>query len=242
MGSLFVLMFLATVTHQSTGLNSTLYSNLSTMEREVQKKIVEHHNSIRRSVIPMASNMLKVEWSNEASSNAQKWANLCNVRNSGISSRSIDGTSYGENMFGSSIPVSWDDVILAWELEKNNFIYGAGAINENLTFLAYTQMIWYSTYKIGCGFAQCPNNVYQFLYTCQYCPEGNDINSITTPYKKGDRCADCLHSCENGLCTNPCHYVDEYSNCQMMKDELACDFTYVKHHCKASCKCTSEIH
>ncbi|XP_068926791.1 cysteine-rich venom protein ophanin-like, partial [Petaurus breviceps papuanus] len=193
-------MFLATVIHQYTGLNFTLYSNLSTMKREVQKKILEHHNNIRRSVIPTASNMLKMEWSSEVASNAQRWADECKTENSRFSSRSVNDTICGENLFRSSFPASWDDVILDWTLQKKNFIYGVGAINESHNFLAYTQMIWYRTYEIGCGFSQCPKDVYAFFYVCHYCPAGNEVTSLATPYKKGDRCADCPQSCQNGLC------------------------------------------
>ncbi|XP_036624234.1 cysteine-rich venom protein-like [Trichosurus vulpecula] len=241
MGPLFIIMFLATVIHQSTGVNFTLYSNLSTVKIEVQNKILEHHNNIRRSVIPAASNMLKMEWSSEVASNAQMWANECKMKNSGFSVRAINDTECGENIFGSSFPASWDDVILGWKLQKRNFIYGLGGINENHNFLTYIQMVWYRTYKIGCGFSQCPNNKYKYIYVCQYYPGRNEGTSLMTPYKKGDRCADCPHSCENGLCTNPCQYEDKYTNCQNLKDQLTCDFTHIKLHCEASCKCTSEI-
>ncbi|XP_043856238.1 cysteine-rich venom protein-like [Dromiciops gliroides] len=240
MGPLSLLLLLATVIHQSTGLNFTLYSNLSPT-KEMQKKILEHHNNIRRSVIPPASNMLKMEWNNEAAANAQRWANKCTTEASGINNRSIDDMVCGENIFAASFPASWDDAILVWELQKKNFTYGVGAINENHHYLSYTQMIWYKTYKIGCGVSYCPQNAYKYIYVCQYCPAGNEVISLATPYKKGDRCGDCLHSCQNGLCTNPCQYEDKYSNCQDLKDHLTCDFTEVKLHCKATCRCTSEI-
>uniref|UniRef100_A0A8C5T8U6 SCP domain-containing protein n=1 Tax=Malurus cyaneus samueli TaxID=2593467 RepID=A0A8C5T8U6_9PASS len=44
-----------------------------------QKEILEQHNEIRRSVIPTARNMLKMEWSNKAAKNAQKWADQCEI-------------------------------------------------------------------------------------------------------------------------------------------------------------------
>ncbi|KAM9006910.1 cysteine-rich venom protein-like [Sarcophilus harrisii] len=241
MGSLYVLMCLAAMIHQSAGLNFTLDCNLSTMKEEVQKEILDCHNNIRRSVIPTASNMLKMEWSHEAASDAQRWANKCTLKVSEFSNRTTGDTVCSENVFASSLSVCWKDVILAWKLQKKNFIYGVGAINQKSHYLAYIQMIFYRTYKIGCGVSYCPNNIYKYFYVCQYCPARNEVTSLATPYKKGERCADCPYSCYNGLCTNPCQYEDKYSNCQQLKDKLTCDFIPVKLHCKATCMCTSEI-
>ncbi|XP_007484131.1 cysteine-rich venom protein-like [Monodelphis domestica] len=235
------LMFLATVIHQSIGLNPRLYGNLSTMKEEIQKKILEHHNNIRRSVIPTASNMLKMEWSHEAATNAQSRANNCTLKVNRFPNRTIGDTVCGENILRSTFPTSWTDAILVWKLQKKNFIYGVGAVNVTGHYLAYTQMIWYRSYKIGCGVAYCPKNEFKYFYVCHYCPAGNKVTSLATPYKKGAKCADCPHACQNGLCTNPCPYEDKYSNCKEMKDMFTCDFTEIKLHCKATCRCTNEI-
>ncbi|XP_074093271.1 cysteine-rich venom protein TEL1-like isoform X2 [Macrotis lagotis] len=200
MGSFSLLMFLAAVIHQSTGLNFTLHRNSPPIKEEEQKKILENHNNIRRSVIPMASNMLKMEWSHEAASNAQKRADKCMIKVSEFSNRSIGGARCGENIFLSSFPVSWEDVILAWKLQKKNFIYGVGATEGDNHYLAYTQMIWYKSYQIGCAVSYCPNNVNKYVHVCQYCPAGNVLRALPTPYKKGVRCADCPYSCQDGLC------------------------------------------
>ncbi|OCT79080.1 hypothetical protein XELAEV_18030176mg [Xenopus laevis] len=54
---------------------------------------------------------------------------------------------------------------------------------------------------------------YQYLYVCQYCTAGNNVNTITTPYKSGPTCGDCPGACDNGLCTNYCPYQDLYTGC-----------------------------
>ncbi|XP_044531275.1 cysteine-rich venom protein-like [Gracilinanus agilis] len=200
MGLLSVLIFLATVIHQSTGL----------------------------------------EWSHEAATNAQSLANNCILQVSSLPNRIIGDTVYGENILMSTFPTSWDDVILTWKLQKKNFIYGVGTVSKN-DYLAYTQMIWYRSNKIGCGVAYCSKNKYKYVYVCLYCPAGNEVTSLATPYKKGARCADCPHACQDGLCTNPRPHEDKYSNCKKMKDTFTCDFTNIKLYCKATCRCTSEI-
>nr|XP_041570906.1 serotriflin isoform X1 [Taeniopygia guttata] len=107
----------------------------------------------------------------------------------------------GENLFMSSAPFSWSDVLQAWYNEEKNFEYGTGAKKKGAMFGHYTQMVWHNSYKIGCGFAFCSNTKYSYFYVCQYCPAGNLISSMKTPYKEGKPCGDCPSACEDGLCT-----------------------------------------
>uniref|UniRef100_A0A663MMR1 Cysteine rich secretory protein 2 n=1 Tax=Athene cunicularia TaxID=194338 RepID=A0A663MMR1_ATHCN len=112
----------------------------------------------------------------------------------------------GENLFMSSAPYSWSDVIQAWHSEEKNFEYGTGAKTQDAVIGHYTQMVWYNSYQTGCAVAFCPNSTFKYFYVCQYCPAGNLRSSINTPYKAGKPCGDCPDACENGLC-------NVYSNC-----------------------------
>ncbi|NXK09531.1 CRVP protein, partial [Herpetotheres cachinnans] len=212
---------------------------LSTNKAGQQKLIVDRHNTLRRGVKPTASNMLKMEWCPPAAKNAQKWANQCTLSHSPASMRKTT-IQCGENLFMSSAPFSWSDVIQAWYNEEEDFKYGTGAKTPGAVIGHYTQLIWYSSYQVGCAVAYCPRNQFKYFYVCQYCPAGNNVMQIATPYKSGPKCADCPSHCDKGLCTNPCKYKDSFENCRELKMLLSCGYSLVKK-CPATCRCTTEI-
>ncbi|KFP74139.1 Cysteine-rich secretory protein 2, partial [Acanthisitta chloris] len=213
---------------------------LSPSRADQQKLIVDRHNALRRSVQPTASNMMKMEWSPLAAKNAQKWANQCTLGHSPPNQRTTD-VLCGENLFMSSAPFSWSNVLQAWYDEKKNFKYGTGAKTKGAVIGHYTQLIWYNSYQVGCGVSYCPMSSYKYFYVCQYCPSGNNAMQIATPYKSGPKCADCPGHCDKGLCTNPCKYQDLLANCKNLKTLFGCGHSLMKQKCPASCKCTTQI-
>uniref|UniRef100_A0A6I8QJE2 Cysteine-rich secretory protein 1 gene 7 n=1 Tax=Xenopus tropicalis TaxID=8364 RepID=A0A6I8QJE2_XENTR len=217
---------------QSTG---TLPSSLWTTTSTVQQVIVDTHNGYRRSVNPSARNMLKMMWSEAAASNAATWSATCPAAHSPTSQRTISGVTCGENIFIASYPASWQEAITAWNSESQYFQYGVGPTSSNQVTGHYTQLVWYNSYMVGCAVSNCNN---QYIYVCQYCPMGNNLNTITTPYKSGPACGDCPGACDNGLCTNPCPYEDQYSNCDDLASGDQCDtYQIVKEGCPGSCLC-----
>ncbi|KAF1574066.1 Cysteine-rich venom protein, partial [Eudyptes moseleyi] len=216
------------------------FDALSTSKVDQQKLIVDRHNTLRRGVKPTASNMLKMEWCPLAAKNAQKWANQCTLSHSPANVRRTT-VQCGENLFMSSAPFSWSDVIQAWYNEEQDFEYGTGAKTQGAVIGHYTQLVWYNSYQIGCAVAYCPRNQYKYFYVCQYCPPGNIEMQIATPYKSGPKCADCPDHCDRGLCTNPCKYQDLFVNCKTLKTLFSCDHSLVKEKCPATCQCTTEI-
>ncbi|KAM7118896.1 cysteine-rich venom protein TEL1-like [Ciconia maguari] len=195
-----VFLCLAAVLPPSTGKEPEGFDALSTSRAGQQKLIVDVHNTLRRGVKPSASNMLRMQWCPPAAQNAQKWANQCTLRHSPNNMRRTT-VQCGENLFMASAPFSWSDVIQAWYNEEKDFEYGTGAKRPGAVIGHYTQVVWYNSYQIGCAVAFCPNSKYKYFYVCQYCPMGNILHSIRTPYKKGKPCGDCPNACENGLCT-----------------------------------------
>ncbi|KFP73116.1 Cysteine-rich secretory protein 3, partial [Apaloderma vittatum] len=203
--------------------------------------ILEKSNEIRRSVVPTASNMLKMVWSEKAARNAQIWANKCEMRVSPGDERVLDGVICGENILLSSNPKTWDEAIEDWYIQSSNFKYGYGATVKNANIESYTQLIWYNSYKIGCAVAYCPLNAFKYFYVCQYCPAGNNVMQIATPYKSGPKCADCPGHCDKGLCTNACKYQNHLGNCETLKSLLGCHHEAVRKNCAATCNCTTQI-
>uniref|UniRef100_A0A673B840 ShKT domain-containing protein n=1 Tax=Sphaeramia orbicularis TaxID=375764 RepID=A0A673B840_9TELE len=201
-------------------------------------EIVDQHNVFRRDVQPTASNMLRMNWSDEVAANAQAWLNKCILAHGPPSTRTINGTRYelGENLFYSSIPYTWTDVISAWHGEVAHYQYPNGSTNSQ-TVGHYTQVIWNSSYKVGCGVTLCPNDVY--FYGCHYYRAGNFKR--WPPYKAGPPCASCPDHCEDKLCTNPCPYINNFLNCPTLTAKYGCSNTHVYAWCPAACKCHDQI-
>ncbi|PNJ22886.1 CRISP3 isoform 1, partial [Pongo abelii] len=140
------------------------FTALLTTQTQVQREIVNKHNELRRAVSPPARNMLKMEWNKEAAANAQKWANQCNYRHSNPKDRKTS-LKCGENLYMSSAPSSWSQAIQSWFDEHNDFDFGVGPKTPNAVVGHYTQVVWYSSYLVGCGSAYCSNQkVLKYYY------------------------------------------------------------------------------
>ncbi|XP_066851167.1 cysteine-rich venom protein-like isoform X2 [Anser cygnoides] len=235
-----VFLGLAAVLSPSTGQVPEAFTALITTNPDQQKLIVDKHNTLRRGVNPTASNMLRMEWNLAAATNAQNWANQCSLSHSPSSQRKTN-VDCGENLYMSTAPSSWSDAIQAWYNEEKDFKYGVGATTKDAVIGHYTQVVWYKSYQIGCAVAYCPNSNYKYFYVCQYCPAGNRVDLMKTPYKEGKPCGDCPNACDNGLCTNPCKFQDLYSNCPGLVNDYGCANTFVMQNCPASCQCKTEI-
>ncbi|XP_010070676.1 PREDICTED: cysteine-rich venom protein pseudechetoxin-like, partial [Pterocles gutturalis] len=194
-----VFLCVAAVLSPCSGEEPEGFDDLSTSKEDQQELIVDKHNTLRREVKPTASNMLKMEWSPPAANNAQKWASQCTLSHSPAYRRTTN-VLCGENLFMSSGPFSWPNVIQAWYNEEENFEYGTGAKTRGAVIGHYTQVVWHNSNQIGCAVSFCPNSIYKYFYVCHYCPAGNIRSSIPTPYKRGEPCGDCPDACEDGLC------------------------------------------
>ncbi|XP_067325588.1 serotriflin-like [Anolis sagrei] len=237
MGLFIVLLCLPTVLQLFPGCMHTAEST----PVADQIVIVNKHNSLRRSVSPTASNMLKMEWNDKVAVNAKKWADKCTQEHSPPAERTVDGIQCGENLFMSTAATSWDVVIQAFYDEVKDFKYGTGPTSPNAVIGHFTQVVWYRSYQVACDFASCPNGRFPFYYVCQYFPAGNIAHLIPTPYKAGPPCGDCPNACDNGLCTNPCKHHDKYSNCASLAKQPGCDYGNMMKECAASCLCKTEI-
>ncbi|CAN0302458.1 unnamed protein product [Lampetra fluviatilis] len=248
---LVVLMALAPVPGTEGAPASTVsnWTSLNTSQASVQKVIVDLHNQLRRSVSPAASNMLQMVWNQEAANNSAVWAKSCSFSHSPNANRKTSEWGCGENLFMSSNPRSWDEVVHSWydEVTTPGFQYGTGAVGPGAVG-HYTQVVWYKSHQVGCAVNYCPNHpgALKYLYVCHYCPAGNLVTRINKPYDLGTPCQACPQSCDNNLCTNPCLYVDKFSNCPQLFSAYGCGNdgaggTFVQTNCPAKCRCTTEV-
>jgi len=192
------------------------------------KNIVDNHNDLRRRVAkgletrgkkgkegqPAASNMMQVEWDPEVAKMAQTWVDQCSGAHD--SNRNMESGYCGQNYAGSwttsgPSPASpenfkgWADM---WYGEVDNFdrddIAAFGKGNHTGTVGHYTQVIWASVTKIGCGYRYNYDGKKWFGSTviCNYCPGGNWGGAQIYKVREKDGKMECPEgSTENdGLC------------------------------------------
>ncbi|XP_054284405.1 cysteine-rich secretory protein 2-like [Macrosteles quadrilineatus] len=226
---------------------------LTPSSRQVQRKIVVYHNFFRTHVHPAAADMLSMTWHKGAALSAQRWADQCQLlTHDNLSGRWIDSYgSCGQNIFISTHQVPWFFAIKTWFLERHNFTYDGD--NSLIEVGHYTQLVWASTHKVGCGFAECQRNSGKkyFSYVCNYCPIGNYLEKLSRPYKKGKACSGCPGHCKLGkLCTNSCPAADLWANCGELYNtwpQWLCRTDHTRQgrerrdNCKATCTCEGKI-
>ncbi|XP_035446637.1 cysteine-rich venom protein DIS2 [Spodoptera frugiperda] len=208
----------------------------------VRRKIVLYHNFFRTKVRPSAANMLLMTWHAGAARQAQEYAEKCLfLKHNDVRENQVPhlGTC-GQNLFVAAQKTPWFFAIKTWYLEYQNFTYGNPVYNLK-TIGHYTQMVWATSHKVGCGVAHCRGGPWgQFYnYVCHYCPGGNYHSITQYPYKIGEPCEECPNHCLSGsLCTNACHKMDYYSNCP----ELVSLTNEVCQRgvCNATCNCAQD--
>ncbi|XP_063775554.1 allurin-like [Pseudophryne corroboree] len=172
------------------------------LNNEEKKAIVKAHNKYRSWVKPTATDMLKMNWNDDAARNAQDVASSCTGYHSHPSKRTIKKPSYlncGENIYMSTAKDDWEEVIKDWHDEVFDFVYGRGAKKPHAAIGHYTQLVWANTSCVGCGMAECGGS-FPYVFICHYCPAGNDARMMATPYCKGKPCSACKGKCEDNLC------------------------------------------
>ncbi|XP_050670213.1 cysteine-rich venom protein 2-like [Leptidea sinapis] len=214
---------------------------LSPRRLVVRRKIVLYHNFFRTKVRPTASNMLLMSWHPIAARQAQNYADRCIfLQHNDARENTVPYLgSCGQNLFVASQKTPWFFATKTWFLEYKNFTYGAPV--RNLKAVGhYTQMVWATSHKVGCGVAHCAGGPWGhfYNYVCHYCPAGNINTIIQYPYKIGKSCEDCEGNCISGaLCANSCPVKDFFSNCDdLVKISNACQ----QGMCNATCSCGSK--
>lgn len=135
-------------------------------------------------------------WYEDAAVLAQSWADECKRL---THNRPVDQVygNCGQNIFISTAPTSWyertfyrkqrtapvhlhvshrqtiffqrEDVVKDWHSEVRDFTYGGD--NNFQDTGHYTQVVWATSNKVGCGLAKCKDSQGRFFnYICNYCP------------------------------------------------------------------------
>ncbi|KIY66447.1 PR-1-like protein [Cylindrobasidium torrendii FP15055 ss-10] len=130
--------------------------------RAEPQEYLDAHNSVRAQ-----HNAAPLVWDDALAQYAQDYANKCVWQHS--------GGPYGENLAAGSEPLTAAGAVKMWADEEKDYD------PANPQYSHYTQVVWKSTTKLGCGVAKCDNILEGFTadyYVCSYDPAGNVIGQF----------------------------------------------------------------
>jgi len=133
---------------------------------------VNAHNAARSAIT--SANISNIVWDNKVAAFAQNYANQCKDCKP-IPSGS--GGRYGENIAVSTGYKSGIDAVKMWVEEEPHYDhYNNSCVGGEC--LHYTQVVWESSLRLGCGKVRCDNG--GTFVTCNYYPPGNIAGQL--PY------------------------------------------------------------
>eukprot|EP00927_Polykrikos_kofoidii_P056937 TRINITY_DN51037_c0_g1_i1.p1 TRINITY_DN51037_c0_g1~~TRINITY_DN51037_c0_g1_i1.p1 ORF type:complete len:364 (-),score=44.28 TRINITY_DN51037_c0_g1_i1:443-1534(-) len=145
-------------------------------------------------------------WDDDIAANAQSWANNGKFEHSTNDARTINGEACGENLAWGYPQRSGVDSTDAWynEIQFTSPLGLATSMSdakEGEAIGHYTQVVWKSSVKLGCGKGKATVNGKEGdLWVCQYGPAGNYVGQfsteVTAPTKDKS-------SCDNKNSNNP---------------------------------------
>ncbi|XP_033099085.1 cysteine-rich venom protein Mr30-like [Anneissia japonica] len=197
--------------------------------------IVDRHNYHRRNVSPgPASNMEYMEWDDNLATMAQQWSDGCHYGHGQPTPNLTPYSWIGQNLYASSndgtngvqATDAWNNEDQYYDYEYNNCTHVCGH---------YTQNVWATSNRIGCGVRFCNNPsglswATANIITCNYGPGGNYVGQ--RPYLLGPACSECssgVGQCDNGLCrpcadhSGPCVCEAICQNCGTVTDDCTCE-------------------
>jgi len=114
-----------------------------------------------------------MSWDTTVAAAAQAWADQCNF--------SHYTAGYGQNLYASAggAAPSPTAVVSSWVSEVAAYDYSNNACSG--TCGHYTQVVWRSSIRLGCGFKSCSTNTpfgaqfpNWYIVVCNYSPPGNN--------------------------------------------------------------------
>nr|XP_045612774.1 venom allergen 5-like isoform X1 [Procambarus clarkii] len=170
-----------------------------------QVQILTAHNNFRAKVArgeevlgdagpqPSGANIREVVWNDELAQVAQAWASQCPTGHDTYNQRRICSRSYfvGQNIYfqWSTNPASvWEKAVQAWYNEvqympNTNVAAFSSRVPSGKAIGHYTQVVWGTTYEIGCGAVYYTDTRWGYTFTqsktyvCNYGPAGNFLGS-----------------------------------------------------------------
>ena len=144
--------------------------------------------------LPQAANMGVMTWDEEIARIAQRWALQCHFGHDQC--RALPNMKVGQNVAiaGSTAqgPPNITKLAVMW-YEKEVGLYNAGGVSSYQFSMGYghfTQWIWATSYKLGCGYTGFQSGIMNQNYlVCNYGPSGNVMR--WPMYQQGRPCSGC---------------------------------------------------
>jgi uncharacterized protein YkwD len=138
----------------------------------IAEEFVIAHNAFRKHF-----KLPSVVWDQDMADYAQEWANyLQQERNCKMMHRSKAGRKerkYGENLsWASGKHMEPIYIVKQWVKEAKDYNYDTNSCTPGMKCGHFTQVIWKTTERIGCGVAYCDNSE---VWVCNYDPPGNIV-------------------------------------------------------------------
>ncbi|XP_042325221.1 glioma pathogenesis-related protein 1-like isoform X2 [Sceloporus undulatus] len=172
------------------------------------KEYIDAHNKFRSQVKPSATDMLYMTYDVALARIAKAYAKKCIwAHNKDIKIHPDPKfRPFGENMWmgsASKKPFNVTAAIGAFNSELRFYDYNTHRCTRVCGH--YTQVVWASSYKVGCAIAFCRQvtgaGKNAGILVCDYAPVGNYRG--VRPYKAGVPCSECPtgNTCQNNLCS-----------------------------------------
>lgn len=154
-----------------------------TKSDDLEQRFLATHNQVRSRY-----GLSSLKWDSQIAAYAQAWANhLRDTNNCEMQHRSHqgrkDGKEYGENLAYNWISQalgsgeyngSPEFATLAWSEECKDFNYEKNDCKAGEQCGHFTQVVWQTAEKVGCGVAVCRSGGAQSeIWVCNYDPAGN---------------------------------------------------------------------
>lgn len=79
----------------------------------------------------------------------------------------------GENIFGSSGPITASDAVASWATEATRYDHATNTCSGGGGCSRYTQLVWAASRDFGCGIAHRTMLTFGHTIVCNYGPAGN---------------------------------------------------------------------
>ncbi|XP_022108764.1 uncharacterized protein LOC110989015 [Acanthaster planci] len=199
---------------------------------------LDKHNQLRGQTVPPAADMKYMIWDSDLATMAQQWSDMC-IWDHGQPTNISPFSSIGQNLYITSggTPtrrINGTGPVQAWYDEDQYYTYESNSCQTNKVCGHYTQVVWATSYAVGCAQAYCATATGiawedTIIVTCNYGPAGNYNRQ---PYISGTPCT----QCDSGI--GQC-YGNQCRLCSTHNEECVC--AQVCENCgtldNAACSC-----
>uniref|UniRef100_A0ABM0MHJ0 GLIPR1-like protein 1-like n=1 Tax=Saccoglossus kowalevskii TaxID=10224 RepID=A0ABM0MHJ0_SACKO len=197
------------------GVHFPRQKRATSLDSSQMSTLLDAHNSLRGTLDPPGANVKFLDWDDNLATMAQDWSDTCNWFHGNHDD--ISGFSWvGQNLwmagpYASDATFDLATAVTDWYNEVDYYNYDENTCSSVCGH--YTQVVWASSYAVGCGLTHCPavNQSHftdSFILTCNYGPGGNLIGE--RPYATGSPCTLCETG--SGECyENKCRPCSEHN-------------------------------